>query len=440
MPYSKISESRIKKLNGVNLTLSQVNWIARVADKLTSEGNVDNPWAVAISQFKKSFHVEGDKWVKNEKSAAKEYENYDDFDLIGLELDPNELEAVMKSRGEGRGVGGPPQGDGGADVCVCPKCGTTLTHEKGTPCNEMKCPKCGTAMAGKYDSSQTVQVQTPAEAKEKKFKTEGGKRYFASDYAYVPDPDKPSTWKLRLVEEPGGPVTKAMLGRAAVAFSPGGFRGNKVQIPVGDVAKVKARIRSEYEKLGVDPESIPPSVQKELDMTNRWITVSTVARKDLQKETFGTEAMDYDAACAKEFGEYPDMRVFHVRGLKIGKADTMYRVGKWAVDEGYFLDDEFSQTMKEEIQKNTGKWKVSRGFGVVEATGLCHSCGAGLRVTPYHDIIGFVCPVCKEYHAGHRDLKELKFTKTRTFDITVTDIPAVPWTSVSAYSLDHQEE
>lgn len=428
MPYSSISEARIKKLDNVPLTLAQVNWIADLADKLEKEGNVDNPWAVAIAQFKRSFHVEDGKWVKNEQENK-------DFDTeVVLEITADALDAVMKGRGEGKGVGGPPQGDGGADVCVCPECGATVPHEKGVPCAEMECPECGASMVGKNTSSE----QTPPKTKEKKYKTENGKQFPASDYAYVPDPSKPSTWKLRLTEEPGGPVTKAMLGRAAAAFSPGGFRGNKVQIPASDISKVKARIRAEYEKLGVDPESIPESVrkEKELDMSNRWIAVSTVARKDLERETFGVEAMDYDASCAKELGEYPDMRVFHVRGLMIGKADTMYRVGNYAVDEGYFLDDEFSQYMKEEIRNNSGKWKVSRGFHVLEATGLCRTCGAGLKVTPRHDVVGFLCPVCGSYHASHRHLKELKFTKTRTFDITVTDVPAVPWTSVSAYTVE----
>ena len=54
----------------------------------------------------------------------------------------------LHGRGFGQGQGGPRQGDG-ADVCVCPKCGHKIKHEKGKPCNEIKCPKCGTIMRGK---------------------------------------------------------------------------------------------------------------------------------------------------------------------------------------------------------------------------------------------------------------------------------------------------
>ena len=59
--------------------------------------------------------------------------------------------------------------------------------------------------------------------KQAQMKTEGGVQYPATDFAYVPDPEKASTWKLRLSETRPGNVTRAQLGRAAAAFSPGGF-------------------------------------------------------------------------------------------------------------------------------------------------------------------------------------------------------------------------
>ena len=64
-------------------------------------------------------------------------------------------------------------------------------------------------------------------------KTEGGVAYPASDYAYVPDPSKPDTWKLRLTAKPGN-VTGAMLGAAAAACAAGG----ESPIPPADMAKV----------------------------------------------------------------------------------------------------------------------------------------------------------------------------------------------------------
>jgi len=93
------------------------------------------------------------------------------------------------------------------------------------------------------------------------FKTEGGLRFSARAYAYVPDREKPSTWKIRLEETPGK-VTVRQLGRAAAAFSAGGFRGRRVQIPANKVAAVKAKIRAAYRKLGVGADKMPRSIRE----------------------------------------------------------------------------------------------------------------------------------------------------------------------------------
>lgn len=92
-------------------------------------------------------------------------------------------------------------------------------------------------------------------------KIEGGMEFPAEAYAYVPDPESPSTWKLRLWETPEKKVTVAQLGRAAAALSPGGFRGRRVQLPAAAIEQVKRRIRKEYGRLGVEDEDIPESVR-----------------------------------------------------------------------------------------------------------------------------------------------------------------------------------
>jgi len=72
MPVKKVSDAppAIQELDDVKLSLAQVNWILRVYDALKEQGKVDSPMAVAIAQFKKSFHVEDGKWIENEKEAT----------------------------------------------------------------------------------------------------------------------------------------------------------------------------------------------------------------------------------------------------------------------------------------------------------------------------------------------------------------------------------
>lgn len=82
-------------------------------------------------------------------------------------------------------------------------------------------------------------------------KTEDGVEFPATDYAYVPDAEKPSTWKLRLTSTPGGEPDARIVG-AAVAALGKGYRGNKVEIPESDLPGVIKRVESAW--LKANPE------------------------------------------------------------------------------------------------------------------------------------------------------------------------------------------
>src|SRR3990167_7020445 len=126
------------------------------------------------------------------------------------------------------------------------------------------------------------------------------------------------------------------------------------------------------------------------------ISISTVAREDKEGETFTIEAMDFDAKLAAKSKDYPEYRMFHKKSLGIGKIHKMYRIGDYAIEEGKSYTDPFSLAVCEKMLiNNDGKWKNSRG-----------------------------------------ELLNTRFTKTKTFDITITDRPAVPWTATIAYNKD----
>ena len=52
----------------------------------------------------------------------------------------------MSTRGFGKGRGGSRRYAGGPKECVCPGCGSKVTHVRGVPCLDTKCPKCGKKM------------------------------------------------------------------------------------------------------------------------------------------------------------------------------------------------------------------------------------------------------------------------------------------------------
>lgn len=73
-------------------------------------------------------------------------------------------------------------------------------------------------------------------------KREDGEDFPAEAFAYAPDKESPSTWKLRLWDSLAEQETAAQIGRAVAALSPAGFRGNPVEIPENDLPEVKRRV------------------------------------------------------------------------------------------------------------------------------------------------------------------------------------------------------
>lgn len=175
---------------------------------------------------------------------------------------------------------------------------------------------------------------------------------------------------------------------------------------------------------------------KELD-DGRYeiIVVSTAALRDMEGETYSTECIDYDIKEAQRTGKYPEFRLWHKRSLGVGRVTDMKRVGIFAVDKGPSYDDLFSiHVCKDMLTNNDGTWKASRGFLTREISGSCPSCGESLIIRRKHLIAGFRCPVCNSVHMGYKGvLKDVRFRKARTFDVTITDNPAVPWTSAAAF-------
>lgn len=166
---------------------------------------------------------------------------------------------------------------------------------------------------------------------EKAIKRENGLDYPARDFAYVPDPNMPSSWKLRLTEEPGK-VTVSQLGRAAAAMSAGGFRGNRAQIPPAALSAVKRRIRAEYLRLGVSEQKIPASVKemngfrlwKQKDGKTRWFAIysNNYRDNDYPPEIISEEShQTFVEMVDKGLVDYPELWHFHIPGTAWGKAD-----------------------------------------------------------------------------------------------------------------------
>lgn len=111
-------------------------------------------------------------------------------------------------------------------------------------------------------------------------KREAGEDFPAEAFAYVPDPEKPSTWKLRLWDSLADKVTARQVGMAVAALGKG-YRGNKVQIPAADLPGVKGRVLAAWRKVH-PPEENPPAALKAADSFTPPEGVQEAARRALQ--------------------------------------------------------------------------------------------------------------------------------------------------------------
>lgn len=72
MPFSSLDEVP-ESLKGIDppVTLSQANVISEIADAMKEDGE-ENPWPIAIAQFKKLFRESGGKWIKKSHLSLDE--------------------------------------------------------------------------------------------------------------------------------------------------------------------------------------------------------------------------------------------------------------------------------------------------------------------------------------------------------------------------------
>jgi hypothetical protein len=86
MPYKSLADAN-PALKGIDppISLAQANAIAKQADAVGTTDKV-NGWAVAISSFHKTHHVENGKWVENKKEESMAEEEFAKGDLGKGEL------------------------------------------------------------------------------------------------------------------------------------------------------------------------------------------------------------------------------------------------------------------------------------------------------------------------------------------------------------------
>jgi len=172
---------------------------------------------------------------------------------------------ISKARGQGQGVGGPRQGDGGADKCVCPDCGAEYPHDRGTPCNEQTCPECGATLVGKAKGGPVPPHTSPKAPEDMAWSKPKDSELKDSHYAWI-DPEYASgesedKSKRKLPHHlPDGRVV--WRGVAAAAQ-----RLDGTDIPEGDMAGVRKHLERHYTQFDKTPPWKVEKGDEEIDTT-----------------------------------------------------------------------------------------------------------------------------------------------------------------------------
>ncbi len=249
---------------------------------------------------------------------------------------------------------------------------------------------------------EVVIVGKDGDAEKAETKTEGGIEFKPSDYAVVPDAEKPSGWKLRLTEESSGNFTVAQVGRAITAMQPSGFRGQRVQLTAEQKSQAVSRIGTAIGKTGgsdeqkenlrerlgkvkeasvlervvkvlkralsADKPSEKPlpsggfTVEKDSAGDLRWVAwVSNRWRdRDNPPEIIEEKAHEDYVAYLDGGGHYPEAWLWHTPGSKWGQADWAdysngFLVMSGTVDKG--MESVGQSLAKQDLGVSHGFWQ-----------------------------------------------------------------------------------
>ena len=203
------------------------------------------------------------------------------------------------------------------------------------------------------------------------------------DFAYVPDKETPSSWKLPIHDE-----QHARLALAAIGSNPP--HGNKVQIPAANMPTVRKKVEAAIRKFVTDKTEVKRLLggkslldqfidfiggkSTDAEVTEdgfkvlpdgRWRAWWTNNAKDRVGENFSAKAIDaYIARVDAGKVPYPELWYKHLP-MRMGKADALARIGYMTFATGKFYDTPVGQKGRAylEAEQKAGHGKTnSHGY------------------------------------------------------------------------------
>jgi len=242
--------------------------------------------------------------------------------IVSKYLMSNELKEL--ARGEGKGIGGPKQGDGGTDYCYCPKCNHREKHERDTPCNELKCPHCGATLTGVKPEELSELAEVTG------METERKRRGMSPSVFYAAPRDPPSSSALPIFD-------KAHVQNAMARFNQTNFKNS------AEKATAKRKIISAANKFGI---KVSDEFKSLSDRSERRLKMGEKEKEKEEKEEVVEDKVEESTAeDAEENKELSEKDMLKELSIKFDKLISL--LSKKLEDEE--LEDEEPESKEKEV-------------------------------------------------------------------------------------------
>jgi len=402
MPYEKLSEVN-PALRGIEppITLAQANLIVSWADEIERSGaDVESPWGVAIAQFKKAYHIEDGKWMKN-KPKTKE---------LSFDERIRHIRDAWQAKFASSGVPAPEEVYEDRITVSTPKGLMAYPYtiqddgmvEFGDPV-QVKAREDGD-MGVSPEAAQNALVRFfdglsdfVAEAVQKLKARADVAGEGAREAARKAQEKRSQKWGITILETGSNLTISAEHKAKGATFSdfadpvnikypcwltksrdsldaeqlgqvrnaPARFAQFKDNYDTKSRGVVAGRIEKALKKFEIGEYATKGAfypVVKGVDGKDWWLAFSATAFLDREEEIISRKAMDYGVADADRTGERGDLRLFHLPGSRVGSKEVQLREGCFLIEAGRWDETDVAVAAKSSLKESPEKWKTSIGF------------------------------------------------------------------------------
>lgn len=181
------------------------------------------------------------------------------------------------------------------------------------------------------------------------------------------------------------------------------LEGDEDEKTLGFWGKMLRKVKAKNKKKSLETENtvtLPANrgfkVYRDLEGSLRWLSLSSNAFEDLDRELFTTKALEEAIEHADKTGERGPLLVYHVPSAEIGQCDYQAMAGRFLVESGTFDDTPLGRKAVEYFTNTDEEYQVSIGYeyrlgdeedGIYEWTRIKErsACPPGTAANPWTD-------------------------------------------------------